>query len=300
MQGLSENHEPLISVIIATYNMAEYLPAAVSSVLNQTWENLEIVVVDDGSTDDTIQRMVGFSDDPRVRYLRTVNQGQPFAKNTGLREARGEFIAFCDADDLWMPQKLNVQMKYFDDPEVGVVYSEVAYIEKNGQRICKQQPYKRHSGKITDHLIIKNFIPFGTAVFRRECVEKNGYFDEKLPMGIDWDLWLRYSIDWKFQYVPEVTYLYRIWHGQMSKNYRGRYVNAFQILQKFLDNYPHTLSERVKSRAWADMYISRGLAVAHSERSFIEPLNDVVVGLKKDLSYMQGWKALVKLILRRV
>ncbi|MBD3640941.1 MAG: glycosyltransferase [Marinobacter sp.] len=280
--------------------MGEYLPAAVSSVLDQTWENLEIVVVDDGSTDDTVQRMERFRDVPKVRYLRMANQGQPFAKNKGLREAQGKFIAFCDADDLWMPQKLNVQMKYFDDPEVGVVYSDVAYVGQNGQSLSKRQPYKQHSGKITDHLIIKNFIPFGTAVFRRECIEKNGYFDEQLPMGIDWDLWLRYSIDWKFQHVPEVTYIYRIWPGQMSKDYRGRYINAFHILKKFLDNYPHALPERVKSKAWADMYISRGLAVARSEQSFIEPLNDVVIGLRKDLLYIPGWKALVKLILRRV
>lgn len=292
--------EPLVSVVIATYNMGQYLPEAVSSVLAQKWSNLEVIVVDDGSTDNTSDQMDAFRNDDRVRYVPTENRGQPKAKNRGLMEARGDFIAFCDADDLWDENKLCVQMPYFDDQKVGVVYSEVSYIDQEGSRIAKPQPYDRHSGNVTDQLVIKNFVPFGTAVIRRECLERNGGFDEELPMGIDWDLWLRYSVDWHFHYAPDITYIYRIWPGQMSKNYRGRYDNAFRILNKFVDNHPNAISDKLKSKAWADMYVSRGMAIASGENKVLEPLRDILVGLKSDVLYRPAWLALVKLFLRRV
>lgn len=300
MQGLTNTPEPQVSVVIATYNMGQYLPDAVSSVLAQNWANLEVIVVDDGSTDDTSERMQVFEDESRVRYIPTENRGQPKAKNRGLTEANGDFIAFCDADDLWDPDKLKVQMPHFEDPKVGVVYSEVSYIDQDGNRIAKPQPYDRHSGSVTNHLVIKNFVPFGTAVIRRKCLEQNGGFDEQLPMGIDWDLWLRYSVDWHFTYAPDITYIYRIWPGQMSKNYRGRYDNAFRILNKFINQHPGVISEKLKSRAWADMYVSRGMAVAVGDGAFIEPLRDVLRGIGWDKTYWRGWRALVKLLLRRV
>lgn len=292
--------QPLVSVVIATYNMGQYLPLAIDSVLAQTWSNLELIVIDDGSEDDTSEQMKRYERDSRVRYVLTVNQGQPRAKNRGLLESRGDFIAFCDADDLWQPRKLEIQMPYFTDSKVGVVYSEVSYVDEKGHPVDKEIPYERHSGKVTENLVIKNFVPFGTAVIRRECVEKSGNFDETLPMGIDWDLWLRYSMSWNFQYAPDATYIYRIWPGQMSKNYRGRYKNAFLILDKFIQNHPKAVSKSLMAKAWADMYISRGMSLAKSERIYIEPIKDVLTGLRYDWSYFPAWKSLAKLILRRV
>jgi glycosyltransferase involved in cell wall biosynthesis len=292
--------QPLVSVVIATYNMAQYLPEAIDSVLAQTWKNLELIVVDDGSTDNTAEVMEPFKSDPRVRYFPTENQGQPRAKNHGLNEAKGGFIAFCDADDLWSPKKLAIQMPFFQDSQVGVVYSEVSYIDQNGAPLEKDIPYDRHSGQVTEQLVVKNFVPFGTAVIRRACVEKNGAFDVDLPMGIDWDLWLRYSIDWHFHYTSDITYIYRIWPGQMSKNYRGRYENAFLILNKFIEAYPGAVPAKLKARAWSDMYVSRGMNVARGDKTFVEPMKDVLTGLRYDWTYKQAWKSVAKLLLRRV
>ncbi|MFL1453587.1 glycosyltransferase family 2 protein [Marinobacter sp. GN3S48] len=300
MQNMKDKHEPLVSVVIATFNMSQYLPGAVNSVLAQSWQNLEVIVVDDGSSDNTAGSMKRFGNDSRVRYIQTENRGQPKAKNRGLAEAGGEYIAFCDADDLWHPSKLIVQMPLFENPKVGVVYSEVSYIDQYGADVSKPQPYPRYSGIVTKKLVIKNFVPFGTAIIRRACIDKNGVFDENLPMGIDWDLWLRYSIDWQFQYTPEQTYIYRIWSGQMSKNYRSRYDNAFLILNKFLNLYPDTLPNTLIARAWADMYVSRGMAIACAERTFSEPLKDILTGLRWDSTYWPAWRSLAKLMLRRV
>ncbi|WP_420195636.1 glycosyltransferase family 2 protein [Marinobacter sp. GH_1] len=300
MQSVKQSQQPLVSVVIATFNMGQYLPEAIDSVLAQAWKNLEIIVVDDGSSDNTAEVMGRFDQEPRVRYIQTENRGQPKAKNLGLQEAAGDFIAFCDADDLWHPEKLRMQMPLFEQEDVGVVYSEVSYIDQHGERVAKPQPYMRHSGQVTRHLVIKNFVPFGTAVIRRACIEKNGVFDEALPMGIDWDLWLRYSVDWQFYYLPEKTYIYRIWPGQMSKNYRGRYDNAFRILNKFLGQYPNSLPDDLIARAWADMYVSRGMAIAGAEKTFAEPLRDILAGLRKDSTYWPAWRSLAKLMLRRV
>ncbi|WP_199453853.1 glycosyltransferase family 2 protein [Marinobacter sp. bablab_jr008] len=293
------NEQPLVSVVIATYNMGQYLPLAIDSVLNQTWTNLEVVVVDDGSEDDTREQMKKYGGDPRVRYIPTENKGQPQAKNRGLQEAKGDFIAFCDADDLWQPHKLEVQIPCFDNEDVGVVYSEVSYIDQHGEPVDKETPYERYSGVVTDKLVIKNFVPFGTAVIRRSCMEEDGAFDEDLPMGIDWDLWLRYSMNWQFQYVPDKTYTYRIWPGQMSKNYRGRYKNAFLILNKFLETHPNALPKAVQANAWADMYVSRGMSLATAEKLFFQPLKDVLTGLRYNFFFLPGWKALLKLLLGR-
>jgi glycosyltransferase involved in cell wall biosynthesis len=294
------SEQPLVSVVIATYNMSQYLTKAIDSVLAQTWTNLELIVVDDGSTDGTPGKMESFEDDPRVRYLPTENQGQPRAKNRGVRETKGDFIAFCDADDLWSPNKLAIQMPFFKDLKVGVVYSDVSYIDQNGAPLEKEIPYERHSGDVTQNLVVKNFVPFGTAVVRRACVERNGVFDVNLPMGIDWDLWLRYSIDWHFRYAPDVTYIYRIWPGQMSKNYRGRYDNAFRILNKFIEAHPDAIPEKLKARAWSDMYVSRGINLARGDKTFFEPMKDVLTGLRCDITYKLAWKSLAKLLLRRL
>ena len=107
------SEQPLVSVVIATYNMGQYLPLAIDSVLNQSWSNLEVVVIDDGSQDDTPEQMTRYEKDTRVRYFPTENRGQPQAKNKGLQESKGDFIAFCDADDLWQPCKLEVQQQNF-------------------------------------------------------------------------------------------------------------------------------------------------------------------------------------------
>jgi glycosyltransferase involved in cell wall biosynthesis len=296
MQDISDA-KPLVSVVIATYNMAQYLTQAVDSILQQTWDNLEVIIVDDGSTDNTSTVMQTYLQDKRICYIRNHNQGQPKAKNCGIKQARGEFIAFCDADDLWEPFKLEVQMPLFNNPAVGVVYSEVSNIDEHNQRYTRAANETRHSGKVTNQLLIENFVPFGTSVIRRTCIEKNGIFDEEFRMGIDWDLWLRYSLDWEFAYTPERTYIYRIWSGQMSTNYRGRYDFAIRILNKFVDTNKDKLDRTYLRKAWADMYIRKGVIYARHEKRFFMPLNHILHGLLLDPLKLHGWKSLAKLFL---
>jgi glycosyltransferase involved in cell wall biosynthesis len=296
MQGVT-NLPPLVSVVIATYNMGQYIDQAVDSILNQTWPTIEVVVIDDGSTDNTAEVMARYKVDQRVIYISTPNQGQPKAKNCGINNTRGEFIAFCDADDLWERNKLEVQMPLFSNPSVGVVYSEVSNIDENNIRYIKPASETRHTGRVTNQMLIENFVPFGTAIIRRQCIEKNGIFDEEFRMGIDWDLWLRYSLNWEFAYTPERTYIYRVWSGQMSNNYRGRYEFANRILNKFVAQHEQHLDPKFIKKAWADMYMREAVVYARNEKLFLMPLRKIIHGLWLDPFKLYGWKSLAKLIL---
>lgn len=245
---------PEVSVVIATYNMGRFVSEAVESVLAQAAVELEVIVVDDGSDDDTLAVMEAFKADPRVRLVVQQNQGQPRAKNAGIRASRGRFIAFCDADDYWLPNKLALQLPLFENnARVGVVCSSTLALQEDGQvRSHPHAPLQR--GRVLESLFQRNIIPFGTAIIRRECLDQAGLFDESIAMGIDWDLWLRIAVDWEFDFTPEPTYVYRIWSGQMSRNWRGRYEHAFRIMAKFLACHPDRVAPAVVASAYADTY----------------------------------------------
>lgn len=245
---------PIVSVVIATHNMAEHVCEAVTSVLRQTFTDLEVILVDDGSTDNTQERLRQFESEPRFRRLVTPKQGQPRAKNAGIDEARGKFVAFCDADDYWLPRKLELQMPVFSTSErIGVVYSPATALHVDGRQHLLQGP-KCLCGDVLEEMFVRNVVPFGTAVVRRVCIDDVGVFDESIPMGIDWDWWLRISTRWHFHCIPESTYMYRIWGGQMSKNWRGRYDCALAIMDKFLAANPDRLPRGIVATAYADTY----------------------------------------------
>lgn len=293
-------NDNFVSIVIATYNMGDYIGSSIESILKQSYQNFELIIIDDGSSDNTAEQVSPFLKNANIKYIQQENQGQPKAKNRGIKEASGKYIAFCDADDLWAADKLELQLACFEnDPLVGVVYSEVSYIDGEGCPIDKEKPYARYQGFITEQLIQKNFIPFGAAMVRKECFDELGLFDEKLPMGIDWDLWLRFSLKYKFQYLENPTYIYRIWPGQMSSNYRGRYKNAFLIMEKFVKNNPGALSDRVLKKAWADTYTNKALAIARAEKKIKEPLFDLIKALSHDPFYFNAWKGLLKVLLKK-
>src|SRR5215469_3696643 len=130
----------LVTVIVPTYNMAHYLPQSVQSALGQSYANLEVQIVDDGSTDETAAVVRRWERDPRVRVHRQVNSGLSAARNSGISLARGEFVALLDADDVWMPDKLARQMPLFrGQPEVGVVYSDYQMVDDSGEAL-RQNP----------------------------------------------------------------------------------------------------------------------------------------------------------------
>jgi len=285
---------PLVSVVTATYNMGHYLPQAVNSVLAQTYPNVEVVIVDDGSTDDTPAVCAQFAGNPRVQVHRKQNGGQASAKNKGVELARGEFVGFLDADDLWKPDKLERQMPLFEGrPNVGVVYSDYEMMDGEGRPLPKN-PTHMHRGRVSGNLLIENFVSFPSAIVRRECLRKHGAFDAVWGMGIDYDLWLRLSAHYDFDFVPEPTIRYRVWAGQMSTNYRKRFQSAIGIMQRFLDNHPQLVPALVVNEAWAHTYVGRGDSVLWNEGDRGGALRDYFRALGYRGTYWPAWRAILR------
>ena len=226
---------PEVSVIITSYNYGRFLAGALESTLGQTFGDFEVIVVDDGSTDDTSEVVRRYLDDPRVRYLHTEHIGQPGAKNAGIREARSPFVAFLDADDLWLPTKLERQLELFrSDPDLGVTYTRQILIDEEGYELEYKQPIL-HQGQVLETLFRGNFVCFSSSMIARRVLDEVGSFDEGIPMSIDYDLWLRVAMRHRFDYVDEPLVKYRTGHANLSRRLVERYLIDLGIRQRFLD-----------------------------------------------------------------
>lgn len=290
---------PLVSVVIATYNMAKYLPMAIQSVLEQTYNNIEVIVVDDGSTDNTEEVIKTLSEDTRVRYIVQENRGQASAKNRGIQESSGEFIAFLDADDMWKPEKLELQIPvFFRSKSIGVVYAKLIYIDDKGVELLNTpDEYMLFRGWVSGPLFIRNFVRFGAAVVRRECFVRLGGFKEHIRMGIDYDLWLRFSTQYEFEYVDKALLYYRIWAGQMSNNCKGRYLNGIKIMQDFLDEYPEAVDIKTQNEAWAHTYVGLGECLRSIDKKIGPALSFYIRALRYKFTYKPAWRAIILTLL---
>ncbi|WP_321371085.1 glycosyltransferase [uncultured Desulfuromusa sp.] len=253
---------PEVSVVVTCFNYGRFVAGCLSSIQTQTFQNFEVIVVDDGSTDNSEEQIVPFLKDKRFKYIKQHNGGQANAKNRGIQETTGKYIAFLDADDLWENNKLEKQLDLFKNPVVGVVYSLARLINESGeeQEFNFLGEYTRpQSRKVSRWLILDNFVWFSSAVVRRKCLDEFGCFDETLKMGIDWDLWLKISTKYEFDYVEEPLIAYRVGHsGQMSKNVETRQKCSDLIMERFLNNYPESVEKKTISEAYYNTYCNRG------------------------------------------
>ncbi len=262
----------MVSIVVTCYNYARYLSACLESIAKQTYRDFEVILVDDGSTDDTEAVARKWLDDPRlkIRYVKQVNAGQASAKNHGIRLAAGEFIAFLDADDTWVDSKLEKQLPLFDGDGMGVVYSRGDQMDAEGRSLPPHPavgPWAPHKGNLTEYLIFENIVPFSSVVARKEVFEKVGCFKEHLAMAIDWDLWLRVSLHYQFDFVDEVLFHYRVGHAdQMSKNLSVRHRCCDRIMEEFLAAHPHALPPATIRKARGYTALARGAYYTSRDR----------------------------------
>ncbi len=190
------NFKPLVSVIIPTFNYGRYLSRAIESVLAQTYTNIEIIVVDDGSTDDT-KEIVHKYNDPMISYIRHEhNYGLSIARNSGIKIAKGDYLAFLDSDDFWLPEKLHLQMEIFRDSpaSLGLVYTAADVFDECTGKISKM-PAPSYRGQVLSSLLFENRLGGGSSsvLIKRVCFDSVGVFDPSLMVYEDWDMWLRIS-----------------------------------------------------------------------------------------------------------
>ena len=210
-----------MSVIIPTYNRAKYIAETIESVLSQTYTNLEIIVIDDGSTDNTKEVVSKYV--PRIQYVWKENSERGASRNYGLQLAKGEFISFLDSDDLWLPNKIEEDLNVFEKyPSASVVYSDVILIDSAGKYL-KPLKRKSYSGRVTERLLQGNFIIMAAHLVRTELVRKFGGFIEEreLSGSEDWEMWVRLSTITDFIYLPKVTAKYRSHAANTMSNAEG-------------------------------------------------------------------------------
>jgi len=230
-----------VSVIIPAYNQAQYLSDAVNSVLDGTYSDLEIIIVDDGSTDNTPIIVKRFTD-PRVRYIYQENRGLAGARNTGIRNTTGQYIAYLDSDDLFTPKKLEILTSKLDtEPEFGLVAGQNILIGDDGTELDEifDTPLPGDGAK----LLLGNPITVGSVLLRREWQEKAGFFDESLRSYEDWDMWLRLAkLGCKMSWVPKPVYYYRFHDAQMTRDDRQMTTATFAVLDKVFQepDLPHS------------------------------------------------------------
>jgi glycosyltransferase involved in cell wall biosynthesis len=292
---------PLVSVIIPSFNTALYVGEAVQSVLDQTYQNLEVHVVDDGSTDNTRDVMKAFANESRVFYHYQNNRGEAGARNTGIRASRGSLIALCDADDLWMPRKLELQVPCFEDrPQIGVVYTNVVHVDINNREIETYRT-QRHNGLIAEKLFLENFVTGSSSIIRRECFDEHLY-DESLKTCADFDLWLRLSPKYEFFYLDEITYRYRQWPNQASnpRNTLQFFDDSTRARKNFLEKNPGLISKEAVDEWAAGTAAGRAMAVMRLQRSRRTAVPDLITALRIKPTRFLTWKAVAKVLLNRV
>ena len=201
-----------ISAVIPAYNAEKYIARSIDSVLNQTCPVDEIIVVDDGSTDNTADMVKHYGD--KIRYIYQDNQGISGARNTGIKNTQGDYVAFLDSDDYWCPDKLERQMSLAEEhPEYGLLASRCDKIQcaeniKKPNRPLSYQSRRGKSGWVLNDLFQANFIRTSSVIIRRDCFDKVGLFDEKQKQAQDYDLWLRMAAEYQVGFINEFLTVY--------------------------------------------------------------------------------------------
>ncbi|MEH1967921.1 glycosyltransferase [Nostoc sp.] len=229
---------PKISVIIPVYNSEKTIKQTIQSVLNQTFSELELIVINDGSQDSTLE-VIRQIRDSRIKVFSYSNAGGNVSRNRGLHRAVGDFVSFLDADDLWTPDKLQSQLKALQENVTAkVAYSWTDYIDINGQYLLSGQRIKLN-GNAYENLLLNNFLENGSnpLICRKSLITLGG-FDESLNAAQDWDMWLRLASKFDFICVPSVQILYRISANSVSSNLVRQEKSCLQVLERAYKERP--------------------------------------------------------------
>lgn len=249
---------PRVSIVIPTHNRSGIVRRAIDSVLAQTFTDLEILVVDDGSTDDTRAALAGYPE--RVRYIHQENGGPASARNHGMRLARGQYIGFLDSDDAFLPRNVEAHLQVFDrHPEAGLVYCGIEILDKTGAHVKDVRPNPEDRGQVLERLIRYNFITSSTVLLRREAMEAAGTMDTTLWFAEDWYYWLRVASRYPVEFADEILVRYQrsavsLSHGQALATIAERNMQMFGIAFEDPDLKPRLQPMRAEAyrRAYAN------------------------------------------------
>jgi glycosyltransferase involved in cell wall biosynthesis len=261
--------KPIVSVIILTYQRAYWVKEAIESVLSQTYKDYEIIVINDGSTDNTAEVLSQFQNN--IKIIEQKNKGVAAARNIAINNSQGRYIAFLDDDDIWLPTKLEKQIMLLEaNDKIGLIYSDMSYFDEKEifpETTAKKRPLPlaRISWMLFPY---PNLTPRpSSVVVRQETLDEIGLFDESLTTCEDYDLWLRICEKWLFYYLDEPLTMYRLSDTNMSKNQERTLISSLQVQEKAIERHPDyrrlpvNLLERGYYKFYLDLarlYINQG------------------------------------------
>lgn len=227
---------PTVDVIVPAYNAAHFLPSALDSVIAQTFTDWRILLVDDGSRDNTAQVVAPYIQKlgPKLKYIYQENAGLPAARNTAIRNSTAEFLALLDADDRWLPHRLEKSVHRFDRPQIGLTYGFNARIDAAGNVVDTFARRNKHAeGHVAPYIYMRMLdLNCPTVTFRRKCVEDVGMFDESLRATEDRDLWVRIALKYEVALIPEVIAHYRVSPQAMTTDPERMFSAQLRFIEK--------------------------------------------------------------------
>jgi glycosyltransferase involved in cell wall biosynthesis len=236
---------PTVSIIVPTYNSSAYIYETIDSLLAQTFKDYEIIIVDDGSTDDTQEKLKIYGD--KIKYIYQSNQGPSVARNNGITLAVGKYIAFLDSDDLWLSEKLELQVNFMENnPDYGLVSCDALAFKDNQiivQSMSKERPLK--SGWVLEDLLKENFLNTNNVLIRRDVFNTLGMFDINIVFSEDYEMWLRIAEKYMIGYVDLILTKYRLHSTNRSEvNKEKQYESHSKIVQKYIERNRSDINKR--------------------------------------------------------
>ncbi|MHB1295230.1 MAG: glycosyltransferase family A protein [Anaerolineae bacterium] len=255
----SVNERALVTIVVPCYNQGHYLACALESIVAQTWPRWEAIVIDDGSTDSTASVVRAFAGDSRIHYVYQVNSGVSAARNTGIRNAQGRYLAFLDADDAFEQTFLESCLQVLEtNPDLGAVYTGFVLMDATGVAVRSVRLEPCAESGLWERLLEGGFFPPCAVMARKAAIESVGGFDRELSGVADWDMWLRLSRRYAVHCTPDALVRYRAYSGSMSTNPATMHADCLRALAK------HFGPAEDRASTWSE---EKRLAYAHAHRA---------------------------------
>lgn len=291
----------IISVIIPVYNGEKTIQETIVSVLKQTFFEWELIIINDGSIDSTLE-IVSSIKDSRIKIFSYHNAGLATSRNRGIANASGEFISFLDADDIWTPDKLELQLKALqENPLAAVAYSWTDLIDESS-RFLRPSSHITANGDVYARLLLINFLENGSnPLIRKQALTEVGGFDESLSAAEDWDMWLRLAACYHFVAVPSAQILYRVSTNSMSASIYRQTVEQIKVLEKAFVQAPDSL-QYLKRCSFSNMYnylIFKCFEGSVTQGKSLTAAKLLWLAIANDPSWLRSrviWKVILKII----
>lgn len=253
----TETGAPLVSVIVPTYNRPEMLEGCLRSILDQTYPNVEIIVVNDGGA--SVKKIIdSLNQQNKITFLEhPANRGMAAARNTGIAVARGKYLAYLDDDDSYLPHHIETLVNFLENSDCKVAYTDAyrAHIKTiNGREAVKSRDVAYSIDFDSDRMLIQNYIPTLCVMHEKHCLDATGSFDEELPVLEDWDLWIRMSRRYPFAHVKEITCEF-VWRTDGKTMSSGRRTEFWRTVEIIYGKYRHLTQDKPRVRKSQRVYL---------------------------------------------